>query len=115
MGNPSRIQMNGLKFEETSIKLPTLFMITFDKTHIEVSIEKQQYASGIQPMVYFCIPFASFRNFEELLGKSSTSSHKLIYAINTDNVKNIILLMKVFGMASKRHNQDIIRILKIFI
>ena len=53
----SQITINGINFEETSIKLPTLFMIeTLDETQIEVSIQKQQYASGVQPMVYFCIP-----------------------------------------------------------
>ncbi len=47
-------------FEETSIKLTTLFMIeTTDNTQIEVSIQKQQYASGVQPMVYFSIPITS--------------------------------------------------------
>lgn len=43
----SRLTINGINFEETSIKLPTLFMIeTLDNTQIEVSIQKQQYASG---------------------------------------------------------------------
>ena len=41
----SKININGINYEETSIKLPTLFMVeTEDKTQIEVSIQKQQYA-----------------------------------------------------------------------
>ena len=109
----SKLTINGVNFEETSIKLPTLFMVeTLDETQIEVSIQKQQYASGVQPMVYFCIPLKSFKNSSDLLGKSSVSGNKLIYVISQSNVKNLSNLMKVFGMASKRHNYDITQIIK---
>jgi len=112
----SQITINGINFEETSIKLPTLFMIeTLDETQIEVSIQKQQYASGVQPMVYFCIPLRAFKNSSDLLGKSSVSGDKLVYVINKTNVLNLIFMMKVFGMASKRHNHDIVQILKILL
>ena len=108
----SRRTINGINFEETSIKLPTLFMIeTLDDTQIEVSIQKQQYASGVQPMVYFCIPFKAFKNSSEIHGKSSVSGDKLVYVINKSNVLNIACMMKVFGMASKRHNHDVVEIL----
>lgn len=112
----SQITINGINFEETSIKLPTLFMIeTLDETQIEVSIQKQQYASGIQPMVYFCIPLKEFKNSSDLHGKSSVSGDKLVYVINKTNVLNLIFMMKVFGMASKRHNHDVVKILEILL
>lgn len=109
----SQITINGINFEETSIKLPTLFMIeTLDETQIEVSIQKQQYASGVQPMVYFCVPLKAFKNSSVLNGKSSVSGDKLEYIISKTNVLNLLCMMKVFGMASKRHNHDIVEILK---
>jgi len=112
----SQLTLNGINFEETSIKLPTLFMVeTLDNTQIEISIQKQQYASGIQPMVYFCIPLKSFENYASLIGKSSTSGDTLVYVINKKNVSNLTCMMKVFGMASKRHQHDIIKILEILI
>ncbi len=112
----SRLPINGINFEETSIKLPTLFMIeTPDDTQIEVSIQKQQYATGVQPMVYFCIPLKAFKNSAKLKGKSSAPGDKLEYVINKTNVSNLICLMKVFGMASKRHNHDVVEILKILL
>lgn len=112
----SRLTMNGINFEETSIKLPTLFMIeTLDDTQIEVSIQKQQYASGVQPMVYFCIPLKAFKNSLEIHGKSSVSGDKLVYVINKSNVLNIACMMKVFGMASKRHNHDVVEIFKVLL
>jgi hypothetical protein len=111
-----QLTLNGIKFEETSIKLPTLFMIeTMDNTQIEVSIQKQQYASGIQPMIYFCVPLSAFTNSSNFFGKSSVSGDELKYIIDKTNVSNIICLMKVFGMASKRHNHDIVEILEILL
>ena len=90
-----------------------LFMIeTLDETQIEISIQKQQYASGVQPMVYFCIPLKSFKNSAELIGKSSVAGDKLIYVINKNNVLNFVFMLKVFGMASNRHNYDIVKILE---
>ncbi|MDI6786578.1 MAG: R.Pab1 family restriction endonuclease [bacterium] len=112
----SQLTINGINFEETSIKLPTLFMIkTLDETQIEVSIQKQQYASGVQPMVYFCILLRVFKNSLDLLGRSSAAGDKLIYVINKSNVLNLIIMMKVFGMASKRHNHDVVKILEILL
>ncbi len=109
----AKLTINGMNFEETSIKLPTLFMVeTLDGTQIEVSIEKQQYASGVQPMVYFCIPLKAFKNSSDLHGKSSTAGDKLVYVISPNNVLNLVYMMKVFGMASKRHNHDVVKILE---
>ena len=112
----SSVFFNGLSFRETTIKLPTFYMTdTLDATQIEVSIQKQQYATGIQPMVYFCIPLKAFANGSDFLGKSSVSGDELIYMIDHSNVLNIVLMMKVFAMASKRHHHDIIEILKLLI
>ena len=112
----SRRTINGINFEEASIKLPTLFMIeTLDETQIEISIEKQQYASGVQPMVYFCVPLKAFKNSSDFYGKSSVSGDKLIYVVSKTNVLNLVCMMKVFGMASKRHNHDVVKILEMLL
>lgn len=112
----SKININGINYEETSIKLPTLFMVeTEDKTQIEVSIQKQQYASGVQPMIYFCIPFYSFYNFKDFKEKSSKKDEKLIYIIDKSNIKNLETIIKVFGMSSKRHQYDIVEILGVLL
>ena len=104
---------DNVKAEEIRIKLQTLLLIeTLDETQIEVSIEKQQYASGVQPMVYFCIPLKAFKNSSDLYGKPSVSGDKLVYVISKANVLNLVYMMKVFGMASKRHNHDVVKILE---
>ena len=108
----SAILFNGIPFKETSIKLPTLFMPQRDGTLIETSIQKQQYASGVQPMIYFDIPFKSFANWKELDGKKSVRGDTLKYVIKKDNSENILNLFKVFGMASARHKFDVEEIFK---
>jgi len=112
----SEITLNGINFEETNIKLPTFFMVqTFDETQIEVSIKQQQYASGVQPMIYFCIPLTSFNNSSMFLGRPSISGDSLIYVISKSNVQILVNLLKVFGMASERHKHDIVEIIKIIL
>lgn len=111
-----KIKLNGILFEETSIRLPTLFMIdTTDNTQVEISIQKQQYASGIQPMVYFCIPLTSFENGKKLYGKTSAKNDVLIYNITEKNIRVLFDLVKVFAMCSKRHNFDIKEILTLLL
>lgn len=107
------IILNNITFQETSIKLPTFFYFCSDGTQIEISIQKQQYATGVQPMIYFCIPFKCFKNANDLKNRSSVIGDELIYEINDENKENLILLFKIFGMASKRHKHDILEILKL--
>lgn len=109
----SHLVINNINFEETVIKLPTFFMTqTPDGTQIEVSVQKQQYASGVQPMVYFCIPLKAFKNWRNIYHKSSVVGDELVYIIDERNVENLVYMMKIFGMSSKRHNHDIVEILK---
>ena len=109
----SSLLFNGLPFKETAIKLPTLFMPqNSDGTQIEISIQKQQYASGVQPMIYFTIPFKSFANWKDLDGKKSVRGNNLKYVIKKDNAEVILNMFRVFGMASSRHKFDVEQILK---
>lgn len=108
----SGVLFNGVPFKETAIKLPTLFMPQKDGTLIETSIQKQQYASGVQPMIYFDIPFKSFANWKDLDGKKSVKGNELKYVIKRENADVILNLFRVFGMASSRHKFDIEQILK---
>ncbi|NJM54480.1 MAG: R.Pab1 family restriction endonuclease [Blastocatellia bacterium] len=108
----SSVLINGLPFKETAIKLPTLFMPQMDGTNIEISIQKQQYATGVQPMIYFNIPFKSFANWKELDAKKSVKGNTLKYLIKKENAEVITNLFKVFGMASSRHKFDVEQIIK---
>lgn len=108
--------INGISFEETVIQLPTFFIGGFkDRTQIEVSIQKQQYATGVQPILYFSIPISSFADGSKFYGKNSKVGDKLIYVIDKNNVEVALLMFKVFGMASPAHNYDVREILKVLV
>lgn len=109
---PEDFSINDIEFKKTRINLPTYYYLnTTDGTVIEVSIKQQQYASGTQPMIYFCIPIYSFSDGKEIIGKTSIEKETLCYVVGPDNKQNIIDLIKVFGMASKKHHDDILNIL----
>ncbi len=102
---------NGYNFSRGDITLPSFF---FTKSHdltIEVSIQKQQYATGVQPMVYISIPVKVFE--EEALGQRGDDFDFFTYKINKNNVRFLIDTFIIFGMCSKRHNEDVINILEV--
>ncbi len=107
------IVFNKLCFNSAITELPTYYYKNIDKTYIEAIIQKQQYASGFQPMIYFCIPIGCFFNGQSVLGWTSKEKPMdLKYIINKNCADNILNLFKVLAMASKSHQYDIIEILK---
>jgi hypothetical protein len=114
--NLKSISLNNIGLTKTIISLPTFYFFnSSDKTTIEVTIKQQQNASGIQPMIYYCIPILAFKDGQEIIDKTSKEKPSLLYVINKDNIQNFINLMKIFGMASERHNHDTVEILKLII
>lgn len=108
--------LNGLTFKETTIKLPTFFYDrTTDGTQIEVSIQKQQYAAGVQPMIYFAIPLRSFENSKDFYDRISKQGDELVYILDKQNADVLLSLFKVFGTASPAHSYDIKEILKVLL
>ena len=106
--------INKLKFNSAVTELPTYYYKNKDETYIETVIQKQQYASGFQSMVYFCIPILCFSNGKEMIGYSSKEKEmNLKYCINSKNSNNILSLFKVLSMASENHKFDVIEILKV--
>jgi hypothetical protein len=117
--NLKEVKINNFSFKETITSLPTFFYYPkTDGTQIEVSIQKQQYATGVQPMVYYSIPVTSFSNGKELFGKTYKdvkNNFELLYFIDKDNVSNFIDLIRIFGMCSSAHNFDILQILNLIL
>ncbi len=110
----SNLSFNGVALKESAIKLPVFFMPqNLDGTIIEISIQKQQYASGVQPMIYFDIPFKSFADWKKLDGKKSVKGDQLKYVVKKATAEAILNLFRVFGMASARHKYDVEQILKV--
>lgn len=107
------VQVNDLTFQKSAITLPTYHFQNQDGTYVEVTLQKQQYASGTQPMVYFCIPITCFSNGSDFLQKTSKDiSSMLIYKIDRSKVSVVLNLFKILASASDNHKTDVIEILK---
>lgn len=109
-----KVKINDEEFFKSVITLPT-----FNKTNSscgitsEITIQKQQYATGIQPMLYINIPVSEFENGNNIIGNTSLVEKYGVLKINkskTDVIKNIFMC---FGMCSTAHHHDVLEILNL--
>jgi hypothetical protein len=109
------VDISDFKFHQQDIVLPTFSDYLNGKgLSIEISIQKQQYASGVQPMVYFCIPIQCFENYKQLIGKTSKEINEAKLVFSNSNKDFIFKMFQYFGICSSRHKHDILSIIKLF-
>jgi len=107
------VTISDFKFHQQDIILPTFSDYKTDKNlSIEISIQKQQYASGVQPMVYLCIPIQRFQNYKLMIGKTSRDVDEAKLVIDDSNKEFVFSLFKYFGICSSRHKHDVLSILQ---
>ena len=106
--------IEGIKFHRQDIILPTFsYYKSPQDLSIEVSIQKQQYASGVQPMVYFTIPIVNFANSNKMIGKLSSQIDTAELVVNESNSDIFIKMVSFFGLCSWKHKHDVLSILKL--
>lgn len=109
-----KIEIYDLHFYKSSITLPTFNKLNKNSNIVtQISIKNQQYATGVQPMLYITIPVTEFENSDRLIGNTSANEKFGILRVDksmTDVFKNVFLC---FGMCSKAHHHDILEILKL--
>lgn len=87
-----------LTFVKLKMKYPYFILYNKDNTFIEIHTEKQQYAYGVQPMIYFCIPIDLLKDGNE-------------YVISMENGEVLERLILSFAYASENHKYDILEII----
>jgi len=115
--NPVSFSINEYEFSRIDIALPTfLFSYGENLPSIEISIQKQQYATGVQPMLYITLPIMVFSNRDEIINHTSKDIvNGCKWKINTSN-KNIIAdLFFLFGLCSSKHKYDVLEILSLLV
>lgn len=108
--------IDGIPLDKQQISLPTFVKKTKENGPvIEVSIQKQQYASGVQPMLYLSIPITSLENGNKYIGKTnkSFSNPYGVFVIDNNNKDVILDTFKLFGICSSKHKHDVNEILKL--
>lgn len=108
--NFKTINFANINFLNSSVSYP-LLVYKFDICDMicEIIIKEKQYASGIMPMLYFCLPLSALQNSP--VGRTINSKEIGILEINTTNFAIFMQMFKIFGILSKSHKHDCIEIL----
>ena len=108
------VEINEQEFFKSIITLPTFNKLN-DSCGIitEITIQKQQRASGVQPMVYVNIPVNDFENSENIIGNTTASVKHGILKIDINKIDVITNIFMCFGMCSSNHHHDVLEILKL--
>lgn len=109
--------IDGIKFDQQRISLPTfVYKGVEGGPVIEVSIQKQQYATGVQPMLYMSIPILCLKDGKKYIGKTAKdfiNNPYGIFVLNKENKKYILNTFRLFGICSQKHKHDVNEILKL--
>ena len=110
------ILLNEIEFLSSSTKLPTFITKSNgSKLLIEIMIQKQQYATGVQPMLYLIVPVDAFKNSTQIINHTSKQTPYGELILNATEKELLLNLLKCFGMCSKAHNHDVKEIIKVII
>lgn len=107
-----------ISFQQQNITLPTfIYHEKNDYSYVEISIQKQQYATGVQPMLYFSIPIISLSDSESMIGKTARelNFNYTTFVVDDKNKNCILNVFRFFGICSVRHKHDVSEILKLLI
>ena len=111
--NPIETKVNGVDFYEMKVAYP-LIVHKFGKYDIysEVMNKEKQRGAGVQPMLYVCIPITELSFDEEPLGRTLKPKECSKWIIKEGETKLALELFKIFGMLSKKHQYDVLAILR---
>ncbi len=106
--------IDGISFKYTQVKYP-LLVREFGKYEIvsEIKITEQQRAMATQPMLYLCFPITELRSDSLLLGRTSNTKEFAYFDITKDNISVFLEVLKMFGILSKNHKHDVLKIIDV--
>lgn len=109
-------QIDNLTFLYSKVEYP-LLIYKFDKFEIiaEIETKEKQYAVGTQPMLYFCFPITELENSEKLLGRTAETKEFATFVFDTSKKQILLEMLKIFGLLTKKHNQDTISIINLIL
>lgn len=110
--HPINKNISGINFLYSQVKYP-LLIHRFGKYEIlaEIIIKEKQYAIGVQPMLYFCFPVTELKSDIEIIGRTAKTKELADFIIDKENISVFLEMLKIFGLLSYNHNQDIIKII----
>ncbi|HIC10382.1 MAG TPA: R.Pab1 family restriction endonuclease [Campylobacterales bacterium] len=115
--HPNQITINNLDFEKVTIEYPQL-IYRFGEYEIiaEITIKEKQRAIGIQAMLYLSFPITELlTDNKPLLGRSANTKEVAYFKFDKSNYFILLEMLKIFGMLSIPHRDDILTILELLI
>lgn len=111
--HPDTIEINGIPFASMTLRYPQL-VYHFRQYEIiaEITVREKQRAVGVQPMLYFCIPISELDAHPPLIGRTAKLKEAARFTFSESNYEVILQMMKIFGILSDRHREDILRIVR---
>ena len=95
--------IDGIYFEKFLTYPVLIHRFNNSEVFVEILVEKNQKATGIQPMLYLYIPI----NYTTVI----KDDKKRILEINKANINIFIKMFEIFGILSQSHKHDTIEIL----
>nr|WP_232255819.1 R.Pab1 family restriction endonuclease [Helicobacter pylori] len=105
-------QFGGMDFELSRISYPLLIHFFNDNQLSEIVIREQQYGSKTQAMLYFCFSILELKTATPLLNRTAALKEHALLTIHKANALVFLEMLKIFGLLSQAHHNDVLKILE---
>ncbi|MFP6004681.1 R.Pab1 family restriction endonuclease [Helicobacter pylori] len=105
-------QFGGMDFELSRISYPLLIHSFNDNELSEIVIREQQYGSKTQAMLYFCFSILELKTATPLLNRTAALKEHALLTIHKTNALVFLEMLKIFGLLSQAHHNDVLKILE---
>nr|WP_232263639.1 R.Pab1 family restriction endonuclease [Helicobacter pylori] len=105
-------QFGGMDFELSRISYPLLIHSFNDNQLSEIVIREQQYGSKTQAMLYFCFSILELKTATPLLNRTAALKEHALLTIHKTNALVFLEMLKIFGLLSQAHHNDVLKILE---
>ncbi|WQS47727.1 R.Pab1 family restriction endonuclease [Helicobacter pylori] len=105
-------QFGGMDFELSRISYPLLIHSFDDNQLSEIVIREQQYGSKTQAMLYFCFSILELKTATPLLNRTAALKEHALLIIHKTNALVFLEMLKIFGLLSQVHHNDVLKILE---
>ncbi|GAA7430415.1 R.Pab1 family restriction endonuclease [Helicobacter pylori] len=105
-------QFGGMNFKFSHISYPLLIHSFNDNQLSEMVIREQQYGSKTQAMLYFCFSILELKTATPLLNRTAALKEHALLIIHKTNALMFLETLKIFGLLSQVHHNDMLKILE---
>jgi len=111
--HPITKTINNIEFYELKVSYPLLIHKFWDYEIItEIIIKEKQRAIWVQSMLYFCFPITELQTQNQLVWRIAEKNEFAHFVFDKTNYSIILEMIKIFGILSKAHKTDILRIIE---